>query len=92
MAIQITKDEARQRYEAQVDGVFAGYADYRELDGVVAFPHTLVDPAFEGRGVASELARRSLDDARSAGFRVRPLCSFYAQWIARHPDYGDLVA
>ncbi len=92
MAIQVTKNEARQRYEAQLDGVFAGYSDYRESDGVVTFPHTVVDPAFEGRGVASELARRSLDDARAAGVRVRPACSFYAHWIARHPEYRDLVA
>jgi hypothetical protein len=92
MTIEVTRDEARHRYEASVDGVPAGYAAYREHDGVVVFPHTVVDPAFEGQGVASAIARRSLDDARAAGMTVRPDCSFYARWIERHPDYADLLA
>ncbi|MDO5710204.1 MAG: GNAT family N-acetyltransferase [Micrococcales bacterium] len=92
MAIEVTRDEARHRYEATVDGTFAGYAEYVEHEGVVTFPRTVVEPAFEGQGVASAIARRSLDDASAAGLLVRPDCSFYARWIERHPDYGDLVA
>ena len=69
MTIEVTRDEARHRYEASVDGVPAGYAAYREHDGVVVFPHTVVDPAFEGQGVASAIARRSLDEML-AGARV----------------------
>lgn len=91
MTIEVTRDEARRRYEATVDGAPAGFSDYREHDGLVVFPHTVVDPAFEGQGVGSALARRSLDDARAAGLRVRPDCSFYARWIERHPDYADLL-
>ncbi|ROS79184.1 GNAT family N-acetyltransferase [Cellulomonas sp. PhB143] len=83
----------RSRYEARVeDGTVIGTADYVRRDGVVEFPHTVVPPQHEGRGVASALARRALDDARAEGLGVVPTCWFFDGWIERHPDYQDLVA
>jgi predicted GNAT family acetyltransferase len=32
-----------------------------------------------------------LDQARADGVLVRPICPFIKEWIARHPDYADLV-
>ncbi|MEO3937240.1 GNAT family N-acetyltransferase [Dermatophilaceae bacterium Soc4.6] len=79
------------RYQATTEGEVAGYAAYRLADGVVTFTHTVVDPAHEGRGVGGALARAALDDARSRGLAVEPLCPFIRSWIDRHPDYADLV-
>ena len=42
-------------------------------------------------GVASHLAQVALDDARAQGLRVIPRCPFVADYIARHPEYADLV-
>src|SRR5690606_17493780 len=53
--------------------------------------HTVVETAAEGRGVGSALARTALDAARAEGLRVVPQCPFIAAYIARHPDYADLV-
>ncbi|MBA3233023.1 MAG: N-acetyltransferase [Propionibacteriales bacterium] len=84
---------ARSRYEAYVDGRLVGYSDYHERDGVISFTHAEVEPAFGGRGIASEMARVSLDDVRAAGgHTVRPACPFYVWFIERHPEYADLVA
>jgi predicted GNAT family acetyltransferase len=56
------------------------------------FTHTEVDAAFEGMGVASAIARTSLDAIRADGvYAVVPICPFYASWIKKHPDYADLV-
>jgi predicted GNAT family acetyltransferase len=33
----------------------------------------------------------ALDEVRTAGLRVRPLCWFVAGWIDRHPDYRNLL-
>ncbi|NEA41319.1 GNAT family N-acetyltransferase [Streptomyces sp. SID11385] len=79
------------RYEARVGGEVAGFAQYIRTKGLVAFVHTVVDPAFEGRGVGSALVRTSLDEARAAGVSVLAVCPFYSGWIARHPDYQDLL-
>jgi predicted GNAT family acetyltransferase len=92
MAIEVVHNEAQHRYEAHVDGALAGFADYQLTDELVVFTHTEVDPAFEGQGVGSAIARGALDDVRDSGVRkVLPLCPFIAGWIARHPDYQPLV-
>lgn len=91
--LDIRDAPASQRYEAYLDDELVGYSDYRENDGVVSFTHALVFPEYGGRGIASELARVSLDGVRTAGNQtVRPVCSFYRWYIDQHPEYADLVA
>lgn len=82
----------RDRYEARVDGQLAAFAEYRLRPGRIVFTHTETDPAFRGHGVADVLVRHALDDARSRGLEVTPLCPYVAGWIGRHPDYADLLA
>ena len=91
--ISVADNPAQQRYEATVDGQVAGFAQYKVKDGHMVFTHTEVDPAFEGQGVGSVLARQALDDVRAKGQHdVVALCPFIAAWIERHPDYQDLLA
>ena len=91
MSAEVRDDPERSWYEARVDGHRAGVAAYRLDDEVITFTHTVVEDAYEGRGVGSALARTALDDARARGLGVVPQCPFIAGWIERHPDYGDLV-
>jgi len=79
------------RYEILVDGVVAGFTEVREADGVLAMPHTVVEDAFEGRGLASQLVRGALDDIRAQGRQIHPSCPYVKQWIQKHADYADLV-
>ncbi|MCF6745926.1 N-acetyltransferase, partial [Blastococcus sp. KM273128] len=43
-------DREAGRFEVLVGGQVAGYAEYRRRGPSVAFTHTVVEPAFEGRG------------------------------------------
>jgi predicted GNAT family acetyltransferase len=79
------------RYEATVAGAAAGRAEYVIAADLIVFSHTEVEPAYEGHGVGSALAKFSLDDARERGLAVLPLCPFFQGWIRRHPEYRDLV-
>jgi len=81
----------RKRYEATVDGKVAGFAEYLATESLTVFTHTEVEPAYEGHGIGSALARFALDDMRARGRRVLPVCPFITEWIGRHPDYADLV-
>jgi uncharacterized protein len=90
-SVQIFHNPTEERYEAQVDGVVAGKAYYELEPGRIVFLHTEVDPAYEGRGIGSLLAKDALDDARSKGLRVFPRCPFFARYIREHPEYQDLV-
>ena len=89
--ITVVRNEAQHRYEATVDGQLAGFAQFRTKPGVSIFWHTEIDPAYEGKGVGSTLARQALDDVRGRGEHVVAQCPFIAAYIERHPDYADLL-
>jgi predicted GNAT family acetyltransferase len=82
----------RSRYELLLDGEVIGFADYH-LDGeVVVLPHTVVDPAHRGRGLAELLVGEVLDELRAQGRRVRPDCWYVARHLRLHPEHADLAA
>jgi predicted GNAT family acetyltransferase len=89
--VAVTDDADRHRYVITVDGAERGAAVYRRSGDRWLFVHTEIDPAFDGRGLGSRLARAALDDVASQGGRVVPLCPFIAGWIERHPEYDTLV-
>lgn len=89
--VTVTDNPDESRYEVKVDGDLAGFAEYRLGDGVISFTHTEVFEAYGGRGLAQELATRSLDETRERGLAVVPLCPFYAKFIAKNAEYVDLV-
>jgi predicted GNAT family acetyltransferase len=82
---------AEERFEVRVGGELAGFAEYRRRGDLIAFIHTEVDPAFEGRGLGSSLIVYALDSARDAGLSVLPFCPFVRGFVDRHHDYLDLV-
>ena len=84
----VTDTHGAKRFEAHVDGHHAGFADYQLTDELVVFTHTEVDPAFEGQGVGSAIARHALDQLVAGGIRkALPVCPFIKGWIQRHPEY-----
>lgn len=88
----VTNNEDEKRFEARLGDTVAGFAEYTLTDELIVFTHTEVDPAFEGQGVGSALARFALDEVRDAGKRkVMPLCPFIKGWIERHREYVPLV-
>ena len=44
-----------------------------------------------GPGIASRLMRGVLEAARAQGLKVVPRCSFVAAYLARHPEFNDLL-
>lgn len=89
MAVQ--DNPAERRYEITDEGALAGFAAYRLGDGRIEFTHTEIDPAYQGRGLASRLVGEALADARRRGLAVWPHCGFVRGYVARHPEFLDLV-
>ena len=83
-------DEAR-RYELTLNGVTAGYAEFRTTPGRIIFTHTVVLPEYEGRGLGSRLAKFVLDDAVARGERIVPRCPFIAAYLREHAGYEASV-
>ena len=86
----IVMNEETHRFEAYLDGETA-FAENVLHNGAIVLPHTVVPPAFEGRGVGSALATTALSYARDHGLTVKPSCPFIAGYIKRHPEWHDLV-
>jgi predicted GNAT family acetyltransferase len=81
----------RQRYELIVDERIVSIADY-SIDGTkLVVPHVETDPAMRGQGMADRLMRGMLDDLRSGGRTIQPLCPFAAAFIRERPADQDLV-
>jgi predicted GNAT family acetyltransferase len=89
--ISVTDNPGELRYELRVGGELAGQIRYRREPDAVVLIHTDVEPRFEGHGLGSRLVQGALDDLRSRGLALVPLCPFVADYIVRHPEYADLV-
>ncbi|MFF1843854.1 GNAT family N-acetyltransferase [Streptomyces sp. NPDC058217] len=93
MTVEVNNVPGANRCGARVDGEprVADVAEYIRTTELVAFVHTEVAPEYEGRGAGSALVRSALDEARASGLLVPATCSFFAGWIARLPEYQDLL-
>jgi predicted GNAT family acetyltransferase len=93
MQITVTDVPERERFEARVDdGALAGVLTYQLTGAIIAYTHTKVEPAFEGQGIGSALARTAMEDARARGRTVVPICPFLTGWLDEHPGYENVVA
>ena len=92
METTVRDNPEESRYEILDGDRVLGLAAYERRGDTVVFTHTEVDPDAGQDGLGSTLVRAALDDVRSKGGSVVPMCSFVRGWIERHPEYRDLVA
>ncbi|MFC4072275.1 GNAT family N-acetyltransferase [Actinoplanes subglobosus] len=93
MTITVGEVPEKGRFEARDDaGELAGVVTYQVTGPIIVYTHTEVDPAFEGQGVGSLLARAVMEDAKGRGRTVVPMCPFLAEWLEKHQEYDRIVA
>jgi hypothetical protein len=82
------------RYRAAVAGSeHFGHLDWQARgEGVRVATHTVVPPPIGGRGVAAELVKALVGDAREQGFKIVPACSYVEAMFRRNKDWADLRA
>lgn len=87
-------DRQRGRYVARVAGSdHTGHLDWiADGDDVRIATHTLVPPQIGGRGVAAQLVKAMVADARAHGFRIDPQCSYVEAMFRRNSDWANLRA
>ncbi|SEK47109.1 GNAT family N-acetyltransferase [Roseovarius nanhaiticus] len=91
--IEITRKETetKGRYIAIVDGHEAEMTYSRAGASLIIIDHTGVPDALRGRGVGQALVRRSVEDARTEGRKIVPLCPYAKAQIQRHPEWQDVL-
>jgi len=88
----LVNDAAARRYRLEVGGKEVGFVDYDPVGASsILLKHTEVDPKHEGKGYGGKLVAGVLDDLRSRGMTVLPICPYAIAWIKRHREYLDVV-
>ena len=102
--LRIVHSAPQERYEAiltdpeseprdtESNEHLVGYLDYVSEPYQVILTHTVILDAYSGRGYAAQLVHAVLDDIRSQGKQVVPVCSYVRHYIDKHPEYADMVA
>ena len=87
----VSFDTENHQYVIEIDGVLAAYTVDHLRGGRHFFVHTETISGFEGRGVARALVKAALDDVRSQGQKIVPLCPYVAGFVAKNSDYDEIV-
>lgn len=78
------------RFEIERDGEVA-YLEYSMTGNVLTLIHTEVPAKLRGKGLASSLTETALQFAREKNLKVDIICPVVKEYIAKHPEYADLV-
>jgi predicted GNAT family acetyltransferase len=89
--VQVRDNPEQSRFDILVDGAVSGFAAYRVRGGRTIITHSEVDPSFRGRGLGSRLAEGTLDQLRDRHATVVASCPFFAQYVAEHHDWDDIL-
>jgi len=89
--MSVVDNREARRFELELDGGDVAVAAYRLEGGSIIFPHTVVPEGYEGQGIGSRLIEAALASARERGLTVVPECSFFANYMKRHPETHDLL-
>ena len=83
------KDELRELARLRLATLLL---DEKAYDEALKLLDGKVDPAFEGQGIGSAIARYALDQMLAAGTRkALPICPFIKGYIQRHPQYLEVT-
>jgi len=78
------------RFEIERDGQVASL-EYSMTGNVLELIHTEVPKKLRGLGLASSLAETALRWARENSLKVDVICPSVQEYVAKHPEYSDLV-
>jgi uncharacterized protein len=86
---EIVNNRTKHRFKLAAGGHIA--ATYYDIAGdIITFNHTEVPPELGGKGIGSKLVKGALDQVR-ADLKVVAKCEFVKGYIAKHPEYTDLM-
>lgn len=90
--VKLVNDATARRYRLLLGDNEVGFIEYDPIgDSSILIKHTEVAREHEGKGYGSELVRRALEDARSQGKTVIPICPYALNYVRRHREYIDIV-
>ncbi len=89
--LKVKNNQAKNQFEADLDGKTALIQYRREADGTLNLFHTEVPEEFEGKGYGNQLVKGALEQIKADHEKINPSCPFIAVYIKRHSEYEDLI-
>jgi len=81
----VTDDTVHSRLLTHEEGLEAELVYRRHGDRLVLV-HTGVPEEIGGRGIAGQLVRAAVDQARAEGLTLVPECPYASRWLREHPQ------
>jgi predicted GNAT family acetyltransferase len=88
--MEVRHNESHRRFEAG-SAPEPAKLNYRREGGAVDLIHTEVPAIYQGQGLGGKLATAALEWARANGLKVIPSCSYIRSYVAKHPEFADLL-
>lgn len=60
-------------------------------DRLVDIQHTIVEPAYNGQGLAGQIMKELAEWLRSKEKQAVLTCTYAQAWFPKHPEYTDVV-
>jgi predicted GNAT family acetyltransferase len=90
-AVSVVHHPDDEYYELLVDGEQAGLLVYHVIGSRLSITHTVIEPAYRGRGLSWTLVGGALDDIRTRSVAVSNYCPVVDRFVQKNPQYGDLL-
>ena len=90
--IKIVFDEPNNQSLAFVNEVNAGECQFDIKDDKWYIVHTGVRPEYGGRGIAKQLVKRIIEEARKRGKKIVPICSYAQKMMLDNEEYKDVLS
>ncbi len=87
----VVNNAKKFRFEV-ISGALVSKLEYRLGRDTIALVHTEVPEELQGQGIGSAIVRTALQHARDNELTVLPYCPFVASYLARHPEWEDIVS
>lgn len=87
--VTVTKES--DKFTIAVDGTTVGLTEYSDKGDRRVFPHTEVDEAYGGRGLATIVIAEALAQTKAEGKRIVAVCPTVVSYLEKHPEYDDVV-
>ncbi|MDX1975492.1 MAG: GNAT family N-acetyltransferase [Rickettsiales bacterium] len=81
----VKNNAAAHRYELVTDGHVC-VADYEREGNKLIITHVGVPEALRGQGIAAQVMKGVVDDAKSQGLEIVPVCSYAVAYLKRNPS------
>lgn len=89
--IEHTASDTKGCYMVKLNGAQAEMTYSKAGDALIIINSTEVPDAMRGQKVGVALVSKAVENARSSGKKIMPLCPFAKAQFARHPEWRDVL-